>query len=195
MAAGLIVAVVLVAAPFIPAEENVLTGVVLLGFALGWALLAVLSVRFSDQPQRWAAAPAAFMGVAGFASLSGSVAVQAVFSWVWPPVLFGLVVWMFLRVRRLLRSRIGRWLLYPVLAMLMVASVGGGYETVREAFDARAYPPPGQLVDVGGHRLHLYCTGSGSPTVVLEPGGGAASSDFGGLDHPGRGPGDQSLRV
>src|SRR4030095_7349391 len=33
-------------------------------------------------------------------------------------------------------------------------------------------------VDVGGHRLHLYCTGSGSPTVVLEPGGGAASSDF-----------------
>ena len=46
MAAGLIVAVVLVAAPFIPAEENVVTGVVLLGFALGWALLAVLSVRF-----------------------------------------------------------------------------------------------------------------------------------------------------
>jgi hypothetical protein len=29
---------------------------------------------------------------------------------------------------------------------------------------------PGQLVDVGGHRLHLYCTDSGSPTVVLEPG-------------------------
>jgi len=179
MAAGLIVAVVLVAAPFIPAEENVLTGVVLLGFALGWALLAVLSVRFSDQPQRWAAAPAAFMGVAGVASLSGSAAVQAVFSWVWPPVMFGLVVWMFLRVRRQLRSRIGRWLLYPVLAMLMVASVGGGYETVREALDARAYPMPGQLVDVGGHRLHLYCTGTGSPTVVLEPGGGASSSDFG----------------
>jgi hypothetical protein len=99
MAAGLIVAVVLVAAPFVPARENVLTGVVLLGFALGWALLAVLSVRFSDQPQRWAAAPAAFMGVAGVASLSGSPALQAVFSWVWPPVMFGLVVWMFLRVR------------------------------------------------------------------------------------------------
>ena len=179
MAAGLIVAVVLVAAPFIPAEENLITGVVLLGFALGWALLAVLSVRFSDQPQRWAAAPAAFMGVAGLASLSRSVAVQAVFSWVWPPVLFGLVVWMFLRVRRQLRSRIGRWLLYPVLAMLMVASVSGGYETVREALDARAYPMPGQLVDVGEHRLHLYCSGSGSPTVVLEPGGGAASSDLG----------------
>ena len=37
---------------------------------------------------------------------------------------------------------------------------------------------PGQLIDVGGHRLHLHCTGSGSPTVVLEPGRGASSSDF-----------------
>ena len=100
MAAGLIAAVVLVAMPFIPARENVLTGVVLLAFALGWALLAVLSTRFSDQPQRWAAAPATFMAVAGLVSLSGSAAVQAGFSWVWPPVLFGLVVWMFLRVRR-----------------------------------------------------------------------------------------------
>ena len=179
MAAGLIAAVVLVAMPFIPARENVLTGVVLLAFALGWALLAVLSTRFSDQPQRWAAAPAMFMAVAGLVSLSGSAAVQAGFSWVWPPVLFGLVVWMFLRVRRDMRSRIGRWLLYPVLDVLMVAAVGGGYQTVRESLEARAYPPPGQLIDVGGHRLHLYCTGSGSPTVVLEAGGGASSSDFG----------------
>src|SRR5215213_8238061 len=76
MAAGLIAAVVLVAMPFIPAEENVLTGVVLLAFALGWALLAVLSARFSDQPQRWAAAPAMFMAGAGLVSLSGSAAVQ-----------------------------------------------------------------------------------------------------------------------
>jgi pimeloyl-ACP methyl ester carboxylesterase len=179
MAAGLIAAVVLVAMPFIPAKENVLTGVVLLAFALGWTLLAVLSVRFSDQPQRWAAAPATFMAVAGLVSLSGLAAVQAVFSWLWPPVLLGLVVWMLLRVRRQLRSWIGRWLLYPVLAVLMIASIGGGYQTVRESLDARAYPPPGQLIDVGGHRLHLYCTGSGSPTVVLEPGGGASSSDFG----------------
>ena len=179
LAAGLVAALALVAAPFIPAKENVLTGVVLLAFALGWALLAVLSVRFSDQPQRWAAAPAVFFAVAGLISLlpPGSV-VQDVFGWVWPPVLFGLVVWMFLRTRRQLRSRVARWLLYPVLAVLMVASVGGGYETVREYLDARAYPMPGQLVDVGGYRLHLHCTGSGSPTVILEPGQGGVSSDF-----------------
>ena len=63
--------------------------------------------------------------------------------------------------------------------MLVLASIGGGYETVAEAADAAAYPMPGQLIDVGGHRLHLHCTGSGSPTVVLEPGGGAMSSNLG----------------
>ena len=70
-------------------------------------------------------------------------------------------------------------LLYPVIAMLALASMGGGYETVREAADAKAYPMPGQLIDVGGHSLHLNCTGSGSPTVVLEPGGGEMSSVLG----------------
>jgi pimeloyl-ACP methyl ester carboxylesterase len=66
----------------------------------------------------------------------------------------------------------------PIVAVLLLASVGGGYETVRESLDASAYPMPGRLIDVGGHRLHLNCTGSGSPTVVLEAGGGASSSDF-----------------
>jgi pimeloyl-ACP methyl ester carboxylesterase len=32
---------------------------------------------------------------------------------------------------------------------------------------AAPYPPPGTLVDVGGYRVHLYCTGEGSPTVVM----------------------------
>src|SRR5215510_2455105 len=39
------------------------------------------------------------------------------------------------------------------------------------------YPPPGELVDVGGHRVHLYCTGQGSPTVMIV--GGGFSFDWG----------------
>jgi hypothetical protein len=109
LAAGLVAALVLVAAPFIPAQENALTGAVMLGLAFGWALLAVLSVRFTDQPQRWAAAPAAFMGVAGLALLSGSAVVHDLLGWVWPPALFGLVIWMFLQARRHVRSRSARW--------------------------------------------------------------------------------------
>jgi pimeloyl-ACP methyl ester carboxylesterase len=36
-----------------------------------------------------------------------------------------------------------------------------------------AYPPPGKLVDLGGYRIHLYCTGSGTPTVMILGSGGS----------------------
>ena len=177
LVSGLVVGLLLVAAPFIPAEESAATGALLLGFAFGWAMLAVLSVRFSDQPQRWAAAPALFMGLGGLLLLAFGSSVESVLMWVWPPALLVLVVWMIVRSRQHLRSGI-RWLLYPVFAVLLLGSVGGAYEAVAEAVEANANPMPGQLIDVGGHRLHLSCTGSGSPTVVLEPGGGGMSSDL-----------------
>jgi pimeloyl-ACP methyl ester carboxylesterase len=34
----------------------------------------------------------------------------------------------------------------------------------------RRYPAPGRMVSVGAHSLHLYCTGSGTPAAVIEPG-------------------------
>ena len=179
LATGPVAAVLLAAAPFIPPTEAGVTGAVLGGLALGWAMLAVLSVRFTDQPQRWAAAPALFMGLSGLLLVAFGSSVHEVLTWVWPPALLALVIWMLLRARRQLRGPSRRWLIYPVLAVLALASVGGGYQTVREAADARAHPMPGQLIDVGGHRLHLSCAGSGSPTVVLEPGAGGVSSDLG----------------
>ena len=42
-----------------------------------------------------------------------------------------------------------------------------------------AYPPHGKLVDVGGYRLHLNCTGKSGPPVVLIAGGGDFSFDWG----------------
>jgi len=179
LATGLVAAPLLVAAPFVPVRESATTGAVLCGFALGWTMLAVLSVRYTDQPQRWAAVPALLMGTYGLLLIGFGSPAQQVLDWVWPPTVLALAIWMILRARRRLRGPSRRWLLYPVLAGLALASVGGGYETVREALDANAYPMPGQLIDVGGHRLHLQCTGSGGPTVVLEPGAGGMSSDLG----------------
>jgi pimeloyl-ACP methyl ester carboxylesterase len=179
LATGLLAALLLAAAPFIPAEEPAVTGAVLCGFALGWAMLAVLSVRFTDQPQRWALAPALFMGVGGLLLVGFGASVDQVLNWVWPPGMLVLAVWMLVRVHRQLRSRAGRWLLYPVIVVLALASIGGGYQTLGAAADAKAYPMPGRLIDVGGHRLHLSCTGSGTPTVVLEPGAGEMSSNLG----------------
>ena len=102
-----------------------------------------------------------------------------VLTWVWLPVMLALAIWMMVRVHRQLQSRGGRWLLYPVIALLALASIGGGYHTLGAAADAKAYPMPGRLIDVGGHRLHLRCTGAGTPTVVLEPAAGEMSSHLG----------------
>src|SRR6185369_5023707 len=110
LATGLFTAALLVAAPFIPAEESAVTGAVLCGFALGWAMLAVLSVRFSDQPQRWAAAPALFMGLGGLLLVGFGSSAHQVLNWVWPPVALALAIWMAVRARRRLRSRSRRWL-------------------------------------------------------------------------------------
>jgi pimeloyl-ACP methyl ester carboxylesterase len=43
---------------------------------------------------------------------------------------------------------------------------------------SESYPPPGRLIDVGGRKLHLHCTGAGSPTAILMAGGGAYSIDW-----------------
>src|SRR5215470_2629213 len=39
--------------------------------------------------------------------------------------------------------------------------------------------PPGKLVDLGGRRLHINCTGKGQPTIVMEAGAGDFSFDWG----------------
>lgn len=56
-----------------------------------------------------------------------------------------------------------------VAAYLLVAFLGA---------QSRSTPPAplGKLVDAGGYRVHLYCTGRGSPTVVIT--GAGASFDW-----------------
>jgi pimeloyl-ACP methyl ester carboxylesterase len=62
-------------------------------------------------------------------------------------------------------------------AMLCSAAAVQQALTVR---DRRRYPPPGQLVDVDGHQMHLQVQGpdSGGPTVVLEAGMGSFSPNW-----------------
>ncbi len=65
-----------------------------------------------------------------------------------------------------------RWI-SGILALVMGLMLTGAiYESVAETADAQAFPPPGQMVAVGSYRLHLNCTGSGSPTVVIDTGWG-----------------------
>lgn len=76
------------------------------------------------------------------------------------------------------------WLARVVLSIMVLALVGAIYEPIAEAADAKAYPPPGQMVDVGGFILHINCTGTGSPTVVIEAGLGDWSTSWAGYVQP-----------
>jgi pimeloyl-ACP methyl ester carboxylesterase len=167
-------------------QEPTVTGVILLAFGAGWALLAALSVRRTDQPQRWAMVPAGFMGLSGLGFLvfqPGTSTVEAL-GWVWPIVLPALVVWMVVQSRRSLHNWSRRVVLYPVFAVLVTMAVGALYQNIREAQDKTAFSMPGQLVNVGNHRLHINCTGTGSPTVVLEAGLGETSTAMAGWIAP-----------
>jgi hypothetical protein len=53
--------------------------------------------------------------------------------------------------------------------------LGASYEAIMAASAATRYPPPGQLVDVGGYRLHIDCRGESGPTVILMTGLGGSS--------------------
>lgn len=181
LAAGFIAALVLVLGPFGGAQEHVITGVTLLSFAAGWAMLAVLSILRTDQPQRWAIAPAVVLGLMGSGLLlvaPGGAALDAL-GWVWPPVLLTLAVFMAARARRHLRSRARRWCASPVIGLYALIALGGAWQTVQEFRDRQEYEGMGSLVHVDGRRMYLACRGSGSPTVVLESGLGETSAYWG----------------
>jgi pimeloyl-ACP methyl ester carboxylesterase len=175
---GIISAVTLVALPFAGGSEATVTGAILIGFAIGWALLAHVSMRTGGS-DRWAAVPATALGLSGAALIILTPNSQTLdtLGWVWPPLLLALVLWMTAQARREPPTRRRSWLLYPVFAVMALAAIGGSYETLQASSDSGAAPVAGdRLVPVGGHRLNIRCTGSGTPTVVLEPGLGESAS-------------------
>jgi pimeloyl-ACP methyl ester carboxylesterase len=180
LSTGAVLAAVLPVVVFAGAPEHVITGSALLGSAAGWALLAGLSARMTSQPQRWAWVPAAGLAATGSGLLvvaPGDGGLTAA-GWVWPPALLTMAVWMGVQVRRALAAGSGRWLLYPVVVVIAAAALGGAVETVGLASDDPGRAMPGELYDVGGYRLHLDCTGSGGPTVVLFNGLGLTSANW-----------------
>src|SRR2546425_4363797 len=66
---------------------------------------------------------------------------------------------------------------YAIFLLLMGAAVC--VPVAAQQSDKDTPPPaPGQLVDIGGCRLHLLCSGKGSPTVVAENGASGFSIDW-----------------
>ena len=72
------------------------------------------------------------------------------------------------RPSRGLRSWIRRGLVWTIAGLLAFAIIGAIYQVVATQIDQRTYSPPGEIVDVNGHLMHINCIGEGSPTVILE---------------------------
>src|SRR3954465_5563864 len=77
----------------------------------------------------------------------------------------------------------GRWtkrIFVVLFAFLVIATLcGATYQWLAARMELAATPPPGRLVDLGGYRLHLWCTGDGAPAVILDAGLGGPSAGWG----------------
>ncbi len=57
-----------------------------------------------------------------------------------------------------------------LLLVILLATAGFLYENISETRDRRFNRMPGQLIEVGGYKMHIDCTGQGDPVVVLDAG-------------------------
>jgi len=73
-------------------------------------------------------------------------------------------------------GRLRRAAVVLAASVLLIAIAGSIYQAVATARERRLFPLLGRLVDAGGYRLHVYCMGADSPTVVFESGFGMSSN-------------------
>lgn len=69
--------------------------------------------------------------------------------------------------RRLRFRRVFKWL---IISIGLIVAAGAVFQFSMTLWESHLYPPPGKLVDIGGLRLHINCTGAGSPAVIMESG-------------------------
>ena len=71
------------------------------------------------------------------------------------------------------------WLLITLATLALIPAAGWLIQLIGSGLDRWRYPPPGRLIQVGGHKLHLQQTGTDRardlPIVVLEAGIGSSS--------------------
>jgi pimeloyl-ACP methyl ester carboxylesterase len=68
------------------------------------------------------------------------------------------------------RSLLWRILKCLIASLGLIVAAGAVFQLSMTLWESHIYPPPGKLVDIGRLRLHINCTGAGSPTVIMEAG-------------------------
>lgn len=65
-----------------------------------------------------------------------------------------------------------KWIGLIIIALMIIGFI---YEQISEYIDTKTLKVPGQMIQIGDHKMHIYCTGeniSGSSTIILEAGAG-----------------------
>lgn len=83
----------------------------------------------------------------------------------------------FRRIHTLSAEPYARWrriseriALSAAIAVFVAAGASTTFNALAIHHYRAIYPPKGRLYTVDGYRMHLYCTGEGSPTLVLDAG-------------------------
>jgi pimeloyl-ACP methyl ester carboxylesterase len=89
-----------------------------------------------------------------------------------------LIIWLSIRRFRSLSAKVSsRWrrvaeriVLLTVILLAVTVAGSTSYNAIAHNWFRAHNPPPGSFYIVDGHRMRMSCTGSGSPTVILESG-------------------------
>jgi pimeloyl-ACP methyl ester carboxylesterase len=81
-----------------------------------------------------------------------------------------------MRTKRQLVARVG---LGATILLTVVAGAGFAYNDLSVRHYRQLHPAPGKLYPVDGYQMHLYCVGTGSPTILLEAGQGGDWTTWG----------------
>jgi pimeloyl-ACP methyl ester carboxylesterase len=73
---------------------------------------------------------------------------------------------------------IRRAIIWTGAGLILLIVLGVGYQAIAAEMDRRQFLPPGQMVEVEGRPMHIYCTGEGQPSVILEAGAFSFSSEW-----------------
>jgi len=76
---------------------------------------------------------------------------------------------------RMWRKVAERIVLSVVVLVAATVALSSAYNAIAMQIFWATHPAPGSFYQVHGYKMHLYCTGSGSPTIVLEAGWGVSS--------------------
>ena len=100
-----------------------------------------------------------------------------------------LVIWLSVRRFRSLSTKsyrtwrkvVERIVLSVVVILVAVLAGSSAFNAIALHYYWAYNSPPGAFYSVNGHRMHINCTGSGSPTIILEAGLGNDSLTWGGV--------------